>query len=176
MHINGISLNTTSVWDILIGLGSANTLYGSPDCMVWGDGGQVCTLAAREAIQSFDGDFPGNGLYVTPVDGNHDVVQLMAMAITSGFTQCNRHSSLPSLIPSVLICQTFFVIALYDPKRDYFLQTIELQFAEISQDEQITLHKELLFLLLWMVFHYRYNICNTRTYHRASLIEPHSML
>ena len=45
-----------------IGLGSADTLYGSPDSMVRGDGGQVCTLAAREAIQSFDGDFPGNGL------------------------------------------------------------------------------------------------------------------
>ena len=44
------------------------------------------------------------------------------MAITSGFTQCNRHPSLPSPIPSVLISQTFFVIALYNPKRDYFLQ------------------------------------------------------
>ena len=102
-----------------IGLGSADSLYGSPDCMVRGGGGggggrQVCTLAAREAIQSCAGDSPGIGLYVeakkvikvTLVDGNRDVVQLMAMAITSGFTQCNRHSSLPSLIPSVLICPT----------------------------------------------------------------------
>ena len=51
--------------------------------MVQGDGGQVCTPAAREAIQSCDGDSPGNGRYVeakkainvTPVDRYHDVVQ-----------------------------------------------------------------------------------------------------
>ena len=71
----------------------------------------MCTLAAREAIQSCAGDSPGNGLFVeakkaikaTLVDGNHDVVQLMAMAITSVFMQCNRHQSLPSLIPSVFL-------------------------------------------------------------------------
>ena len=47
-----------------IGLGSADTLYGSPDYMVRGDGRQVCTLATREAIQSCAGDSPGDGLYI----------------------------------------------------------------------------------------------------------------
>ena len=153
-----------------IGCGSIDTWHGSPDARVRGTE-IICDYATGEEDENSDLDANGTTTKVEKdcnldsdsSDGTtitveakikyrrNNLQQVVATCVISSFTEHALHSTLPSIVPTVLIDLSGFIVCFYDCTEDLLLvsKPIQLQSSNKGRLSRSAV------LLLWLTFNHR---------------------
>lgn len=87
-------------------------------------------------------------------DDNPGPEQVIAQAVTYGWTQYNRHPNLTPYVPSIFIDGSKFALFVYNPKFDsLFIVDCPLRFIEEGTKKPKDKYSGI--LTLWLILHYR---------------------
>lgn len=142
-----------------LGIGSIQTLHGSPDARARG-----YVMEDLDLISTDTHDYESDGRTVT-VDGKRSLVyrstgsvhpnhlsQLFATNIVAAFTERNLHPEVNYLIPSMMINTETVLVSLYDSEKDIWMISEPVWLREDEQD----LATKSSILYIWLFINHRF--------------------
>ena len=151
-----------------LGMGSIDTLHGSPDARARGASESPTEIVNAENVEASASGYISDGatiniqekanlMGVARLAGlERHLSQMIAINVIASFTEKNLHPTLSSMVPVIMLDTRRAVVSVYDPQTDACLvsEDVDLHSFEDSQDEEVQVPGKAI-LFLWLFINHR---------------------